>query len=54
MLKLLATVGATFNKIGTVNYDGSTTNLIQIVVADDASSEIFYYSVAPIASDTTP
>ena len=50
----LAMSGATFNKIGTVNYDGSTTNLIQIVVADDASSEIFYYSVAPIASDTTP
>ena len=50
----LAMTGATFNKIGTVNYDGSTTNLIQIVVADDASSEIFYYSVAPIASDTTP
>ncbi len=50
----LAMSGATFNKIGAVNYDGSTTNLIQIVVADDASSEIFYYSVAPIASDTTP
>ena len=46
----LAMSGATFNKIGTVNYDGSTTNLIQIVVADDASSEIFYYSVA--VSDT--
>ena len=37
-----------------LQHDGSTTNLIQIVVADDASSEIFYYSVAPIASDTTP
>ena len=46
--------GATFNKAGSVDYDGSTTNLIQILVADDASSEIFYYSVAPIASDTTP
>jgi len=50
----LAMSGATFNKVGSVDYDGSTTNLIQIVVADDASSEIFYYSVAPIASDTTP
>ena len=50
----LAMSGATFNKVGTVAYDGSTTNLIQILVADDASSEIFYYSVAPIASDTTP
>ena len=50
----LAMSGATFNKTGSVDYDGSTTNLIQILVADDASSEIFYYSVAPIASDTTP
>ena len=50
----LSLSGATFNKVGTVNYDGSTTNLIQIVVADDSASEIFYYSVAPIASDTTP
>ena len=50
----LAMSGATFNKVGTINYDGSTTNLIQIVVADDSASEIFYYSVAPIASDTTP
>jgi len=50
----LAMSGATFNKAGTTDYDGSTTNLIQILVADDASSEIFYYSVAPIASDTTP
>jgi len=50
----LAMSGATFNKAGTTDYDGSTTNLIQILVADDASSEIFYYSVSPIASDTTP
>ena len=50
----LAMSGATFNKVGSVDYDGSTTNLIQILVADDSASEIFYYSVAPIASDTTP
>ena len=50
----LAMSGATFNKTGSTNYDGSTTNLIQILVADDSASEIFYYSVAPIASDTTP
>ena len=50
----LAMSGATFNKVGSVDYDGSTTNLIQIVVADDSASEIFYYSVAAIASDTTP
>jgi len=50
----LAQSGATFNKIGSTDYDGSTTNLIQIVCADDASSEIYYYSVAPYTSDTTP
>ena len=50
----LAQTGATFNKIGSTDYDGSTTNLIQIVCADDASSEIYYYSVAPYTSDTTP
>jgi hypothetical protein len=50
----LAMSGATFNKTGSTDYDGSTTNLIQILVADDSASEIFYYSVAPIASDTTP
>ena len=50
----LAMSGATFNKVGGVDYDGSATNLIQIVVADDSASEIFYYSVATIASDTTP
>ena len=50
----LAMSGATFNKLGSVEYDGSTTNLIQIVVADDSASEIFYYSVAPVTSDTTP
>ena len=50
----LAMSGATFNKVGGVDYDGSATNLIQIVVADDSASEIFYYSVATVASDTTP
>lgn len=50
----LAMSGATFYKAGSIDYDGSTTNLIQILVADDSASEIFYYSVAPITSDTTP
>ena len=46
--------GATFNKVGTTDYDGGETNLIQILCADDSASEIFYYSVAKITSDTTP
>ena len=50
----LAMSGATFNKVGGVDYDGTTTNLIQILVADDSASEVFYYSVATVASDTTP
>ena len=50
----LAMSGATFNKVGGVDYDGSATNLIQIVVADDSANEVFYYSVATVASDTTP
>ena len=50
----LAQSGATFNRIGDGEYDGSATNLIQIVCADDASSEIYYYSVATFTSDTTP
>ena len=50
----LAMSGATFNKVGGTDYDGSTTNLIQILVADDSASEVFYYSVATVASDTTP
>jgi len=50
----LAMSGATFYKTGSTDYDGSTTNLIQILVADDSASEIFYYSVAPVTSDTTP
>jgi len=50
----LALSGATFNKVGTTDYDGGETNLIQILCADDSGSEIFYYSVATITSDTTP
>ena len=50
----LAMSGATFNKVGTTDYDGGETNLIQILCADDSASEIFYYSVAKITSDTTP
>ena len=34
----LAMSGATFNKVGGVDYDGSATNLIQIVVADDSAN----------------
>ena len=47
--------GSTFHKVGSTNYDGSSTNLIQIICTDDSSgAKIYHYSVATYASDTTP
>jgi len=45
---------ATFNKLGSVDYDGSTNNLIQITCTNDTSNPIYHYSVAEVTSDTTP
>lgn len=44
----------TFNKVGGVDYDGSTTNMIQVECIDDSANAIFNYQVATYASDTTP
>ena len=44
----------TFNKVGAVDYDGSTTNMIQVECIDDSANAIFNYSVAAYTSDTTP
>tara|TARA_Y100001938_G_scaffold42029_1_gene57892 strand:+ start:1092 stop:1916 length:825 start_codon:yes stop_codon:yes gene_type:complete len=44
----------TFNKVGAVDYDGSTTNMIQVECIDDSTNAIFNYSVAAYTSDTTP
>jgi len=50
-----AETGSTFNKVGSTDYDGSANNLIQIVCTDSTSgSKIYHYSVATVASDTTP
>lgn len=49
-----AGTNATFNKVGSGNYDGSSNNLIQIVCTDDGANPIYHYSVAAYASDTTP
>jgi hypothetical protein len=47
--------GSTFNKVGSIDYDGSANNLIQIVCTDDTGgSKIYHYSIATYASDTTP
>ena len=44
----------TFNKVGAVDYDGSTTNMIQVECIDDSANAIFNYSVAAYTSDATP
>jgi len=50
----LAETGSTFNKVGTTNYDGTTTNIIQIICTDDSSgSKIYHYAVAPYTSSIT-
>jgi len=50
-----AETGSTFNKVGSTTYDGSSTNLIQIICTDDSSgAKKYHYSVATFASDTTP
>ena len=47
--------GSTFNKVSGVDYDGSSSNLIQIVCTDDSSgSKIYHYSIGTFTSDTTP
>jgi len=49
-----AQTNATFNKLGSTDYDGSTTNLIQITCTNDTSNPVYHYSVAAVTSDTTP
>lgn len=45
----------TFNKIGGVNYDNTTSNILQIECVDDSSTDpVFFYSIATFASDSTP
>lgn len=45
----------TFNKIGGIDYDNSTHNILQIECVDDsATAPIFFYSIATFASDSTP
>jgi len=45
----------TFNKIGGVDYDNSTHNILQLECVDDsATAPIFFYSIATFAADSTP
>ena len=45
---------ATFNKVGSTDYDGSSNNLIQIVCTDDSANPVYMYSIGTYASDSTP
>lgn len=46
-----AETGSTFNRVGSTTYDGSATNLIQIVCTDDTSgAKIYHYSIATYTS----
>ena len=49
-----AATSETFNRIGTLEYDGTGTNYLQIVCVDDSADAVFNYSVATYTSDTTP
>lgn len=45
----------TFNKIGGIDYDNTTHNILQIECVDDSASDpVFFYSIATFASDSTP
>ena len=43
-----------YNKVGGVDYDGSTTNQIQIECIDDGANPIFNYQVGTYAAAATP
>ena len=49
-----AATSETFNKVGGVDYDGSSSNYLQVVCVDDSATAVFNYSVATYTSDTTP
>lgn len=50
----LAETGATFNKVGTTTYDGTTTNIIQIICTDDsAGAKVYHYAVSTYAAGAT-
>jgi hypothetical protein len=46
--------GQVYNKVGGVDYDGSTNNQIQIECIDDDATPIFNYQVGTYTSDPTP
>ena len=50
-----ASTSETFHKVGGVDYDGASNNIIQVVCTDDSADAVFHYSVATYsATDDTP
>ena len=49
-----AATSSTFYKLGGIDYDGSTTNVIMIECIDDGATAEFNYSVLGYTSDSTP
>ena len=49
-----AATSETFNRIGTSEYDGAGTNVLQVACADDSATAVFNYSVITYTADTTP
>ena len=48
------TTSNTFNKLAEADYDGASSNILQIECVDDSSTTpVFFYSVATYASDST-
>ena len=43
-----------FNKIGSNEYDGASTNVLMVECIDDDATAVFNYSLATYTSDTTP
>ena len=44
----------TFNKVGTTDYDGTATNIIQVMCTDEDSTPTFFYAIGTYTSDPTP
>jgi len=49
-----AATSETFNKVGGVDYDDTTDNVLQVECVDDGDDAVFNYIIATYESDTTP
>lgn len=48
-----AATSETFNKVGGVDYDGASSNHLQIVCVDDSDDAVFNYAIGTYTSDDT-